>query len=171
MDRPSALTRLAKLSGGLAPTAATTAAELQIARGALARSLLQHAQDPTEAVTSLPVAPMSAPAPAEFAEFGRLLDEAEAAAAGPVPLVVRRSLPAAIFGNPALVPAAIAGMLPQSIGPFLDQPGLLHWFDLFSPVQQTAITRVPAATPFLRLPLALPVGPMPTTLPVSAGSL
>jgi len=171
MDRPSALTRLAKLSAGLAPTAATTAAELQIARGALARSLLQHAQDPTEAVTSLPVAPMSAPAPAEFAEFGRLLDEAEAAAAGPVPLVVRRSLPAAIFGNPALVPAAIAGMLPQSIGPFVDQLGLLHWFDLFSPVQQTAITRVPAATPFLRLPLALPVGPMPTTLPVSAGSL
>lgn len=172
MDRPSALARLATLSAGLAPTAATTAAQLQIAREALARSLLQHTQDPAEAVTGLPLAPMRAPSPAELAEFARLLDEAEAAAAAePVPLVVRRSLPAAVLGNPHLVSAAVAGMLPQVIGPFVDQLGALHWFDLFSSVQQTAITRTPDATPFLLLPLALPAGPVPTTLPVGAGSL
>ena len=171
MDRASALARLTTLSAGLAPTAATTAAELQIAREALARSLLQHAQDPSEAVMGLPVSPTPSASPAELAEFGSLLDEAETAAGGPVPLVVRRSLPATILGNPALVPASTAGMLPQSVGPFVDQLGAFHWFELFSPVQQTAITRLPATAPFLLLPLALPAGPVPTTLPVGAGSL
>jgi hypothetical protein len=100
-----------------------------------------------------------------------LLDQAAAAQpAGPVPLVFPRSLPAIALGDPALTPAAGAGMLRQSIGPFVDKLGALHWFDLVAAGPEIAITRTTGA-PFLVLPLALPPGPVPTTLPVGAGSV
>ena len=175
-DRSSALARLATLTAGLAPTAGTTAADLQSAREALASSLLHYAVDPAVATTGLPAAPSRSPSPEDLAAFGSLLDRAATAElGGPVPLVFPRSLPAIALGDPALTPAAVAGMLPQSIGPFVDQLGALHWFDVFSAGPETAITRTSftTAAPFLVLPLTVPAGPwpVPTTLPVGAGSL
>jgi hypothetical protein len=172
MNRSDALTRLATLTSGLAPTVETTPADLQMAREALAKGLLHYDVDPTVATTSLPATSSRSPSPTELAEFGSLLDQAAAAApTGPIPLVFPRNLPSTILGNPSLTPAAVAGMLPQSIGPFIDQIGGLHWFDIYPPVSQTAISRIPATAPFLLLPLAVPSGPIPTSLQVAAGSL
>jgi hypothetical protein len=145
---------------------------LDAARAALASSLLAHAVDPSTATTGLPTAPSASPSSEDLRELNRVLNKAAAAASSnPVPLVFERSLPAAAVGNPALTPAPVAGMLPQSIGPFVDSLGALHWFDIFPPVQQTAISRAPSTTPFLLLPLAVPAGPVPTTLPVAAGTV
>ncbi|MGA8383361.1 MAG: hypothetical protein WB710_19735 [Stellaceae bacterium] len=172
MDRSSALARLATLTGGLTPTGATPAEDLQSARQALAASLLHHALDPTVATAGLPAAPSRSVSSDDLAELGGLLDQAAAEAPiGPAPLVLPRGLPAIAPGNPTLTPAAVAGMQPQSLGPFVDQLGALRWFDLFPAVQQVGITRLPATAPFLLLPLAPPAGPLPLTLPVGAGSL
>ena len=57
MERTSALARLAQLTADLAPTAGTTATELQTVREALARSLLHYSVDPTVGTTGLPTAP------------------------------------------------------------------------------------------------------------------
>ena len=171
MDRSSALARLATLTAGLAPTAGTTAADLQSAREALASSLLHYAVDPAAATTGLPAAPSRSPSPEDLAAFGSLLDQAATAEpGGPVPLVFPRSLPAIALGDPALTPAAGAGMLRQSIGPFVDELGALHWFDVVSAGPEIAITRTTGA-PFLVLPLTVPPGRVPATLPVGAGSL
>jgi hypothetical protein len=172
MDRSSALSRLVTLTAGLAPTGITTSADLQAARTALASSLIQHAVDPSIATIGLPTAPAALPSSDQLAALGHLLDTAIAAqVVTPVPLVFPRGLPAVTLGSPALTPASVAGMLPQSIGPFIDQIGGLHWFDIYPPVSQTAISRVLAAAPFLLLPLAVPSGSIPTTLQVAAGSL
>jgi len=171
MDRSSALSKLATLTSGLKPAGTSTPADLDTVRAALAASLLAHTVDPTTAVTGLPTAPATSPSAEDLAALDRILDTAAAApSAAPVPLVFPRGLPAVAVGNPALTPAAVAGMLPQSIGPFVDSLGALHWFDLFPPVQQTAIMRAPSTTPLLLLPLAIPAGPVPKKLPVAAGT-
>jgi hypothetical protein len=171
MDRSSALARLATLTAGLAPTAGTTATDLQSAREALASSLLHYAVDPAAATTGLPTAPSRSPSPEDLAAFGSSLDQAaRAEPGGPVPLVFPRSLPAIALGDPALTPAAGAGMLRQSIGPFVDELGALHWFDVVSAGPEIAIIRTTGA-PFLVLPLTVPPGRVPATLPVGAGSL
>lgn len=172
MDRSTAISRLATLTAGLKPTAATTAADLEAARIALANSLLAYAVDPSTATTGLPTAPSASLSPEDLRSLSDILDTSLAiTSAAPIPLVFRRSLPAAAVGNPALTPASVAGMLPQSIGPFVDPLGALHWFDIFPPVQQIAISRAPKTVPFLLLPIALPGGPTPTTLPIGAGTL
>jgi hypothetical protein len=187
MDQASALSQLIALTAGLVPTASTTAADLQAVREALAGSLLRYDVDPSTATPGLPVAASSpaasspaasSPASAELAQLSGILDQAAAAGPGAdpgpaqVPLVFRRSLPALAPGNPALTPAPVAGMLPQSIGPFADELGALQWFDIFAAAApQTAVTRGPATAPFLLLPLTVPAAPIPTTLQVGAGSL
>jgi hypothetical protein len=171
MDRSSALSTLATLTSGLKPIGTSTAADLDAARSALARSLLVHALDPATAATGLPTPPTASPSAEDLSALNHILDTAAAAASGPVPLVFPRSVPALPLGNPALTPAPVAGMLPQSIGPFVDVLGALHWFDIFPPVQLTAISRTPSTVPFLLLPIALPAGPVPMTLPVAAGTL
>jgi hypothetical protein len=172
MDRPSALARLAALTTGLSPTAGVSAKDLQTARDALARSLLQHAVDPSTATAALPTAPTRSPTSTERSDLIRVIDRAAATeAVEPVPLVFPRALPALALGNAALVPAAVAGMQSQSLGPFVDELGALHWFDIFPPLQQTAISRVPSTAPFALLPLAVPTGSIPTTLAIGAGTL
>lgn len=171
MDRSTALSKLATLTSGLKPAGTSTPADLDAVRAALASSLLAHTVDPTTAVTGLPAPPAASPSSEELAALNHILDTAAATApAAPVPLVFVRGLPALAVGNPALTPAAVSGMLPQSIGPFVDSLGALHWFDIFPPVQQTAITRAPSTTPMLLVPLAIPAGPVPKTLPVAAGT-
>ena len=173
MDQSTALAELTALTAGLVPTAGTSEADLRTVREALAVSLLRQAAAPGEAAPGLPAAPASPPSPDVLTELRGII-AAAAAPAGPVPLAVRRSLPAPVPGHPELTPAAVAGMLPQSIGPFTDELGARYWFDLFPVLpgaQQTAISRASAATPFLLLPLTLPAGPVPATLQVDAGSL
>jgi hypothetical protein len=174
VDQSSALARLITLTGGLAPTTGTTEADLTTVRDMLARSLLQYTVHPS-ATTALPATPTRGLSDTELAELTSSLDraraEAEAAAAQTVPRVFRRSLPAAGIANPALTPASTAGMSSQVIGPFADELGALHWFDIISLVHETAISRTPAAAPFLVLPLEAVTSPVPATLAVSAGSL
>ena len=62
-------------------------------------------------------------------------------------------------------------MRSQSYGPFTDELGALCWFDVTGPVQETAVSRTPSASPFLLLPLALNTGALPETFHVEAGSL
>jgi hypothetical protein len=172
MDRASALAQLMTLTGGLVPTAGTTEADLVTVRDSLARSLLQHAVDPATAITALPATAAPTLSAAEQGELASSLDRAEAAEdVEPVPLVFRRSLPAPGIANPALTPAATAGMSSQVIGPFADDVGAWYWFDIVAPVQETAISRMPAAAPFLVLPLPPVTAPVPATLDVAAGSL
>jgi hypothetical protein len=173
MDQSTALAELTALTAGLVPTAETSEADLRAVREALAGSLLRQAAAPGEASPGLPAAPAATPSPDVLTELGDII-AAAAGPAGPVPLVVRRSLPAPVPGHPELTSAAVAGMLPQSIGPFTDQLGASHWFDLFPVLpeaRQTAISRASAPGPFLLLPLTLPAGPVPATLQVDAGSL
>jgi hypothetical protein len=172
MDRSSALSKLAALTSGLKPAGTSTSADLDAARAALASSLLAHVVDPATAVTGLPTPPVAAPSAEDLSGFQQALDLAgEARFAAAVPLVFARNLPAIAPGNPALTPSAVAGMVPESIGPFVDSLGAVHWFDIFPPVEQTAIIREASGTPFLLLPLAIAAGPVPTTLPVSAGTV
>src|SRR5581483_10188460 len=169
MDRPSALSRLASLTAGLKPTATTTAADLQSARAALASSLLAHAVDPSSAANGLPEAPAATPSLEDLTALNHILDTAAAAqSAAPVPLVFARSLPALAVGNPTLSPPSVSGMLAQSIGPFVDSLGALHWFDIFPPVEQTSISRAPSNVPILLLPLAIPAGPIRRRIRVGA---
>jgi hypothetical protein len=172
MDRSSALAKLATLTAGLKPAGTSTLEDLNAARAALAGSLLAHAVDPVTATTALPAPPAASPSSEDLRALHHVLETATAVEPGaPVPLVFRRTLPAITVGNPALTPVAVAGMRPQSIGPFADSLGALHWFDIFPPVQQTAISRAPSATPFLLLPLALPAGPVPKALSVASGTV
>jgi hypothetical protein len=172
VDRSSALAQLVTLTGGLAPAAGTTEADLRTVRDALARSLLRHAVDHTAVITAMPSPPARALSGAELGELADSLDRAEAAeTAEPVPLVFRRSLPAPGIANSALTPTQTAGMSSQVVGPFADEMGALYWFDIFPLVHETAISRTPTAAPFLVLPLEVVTAPVPAMLDVAAGSL
>lgn len=165
MDRPAALSRLTEVSAALTPAPGVPQNELQQAHQALAASLLQHGVDPAPALPGLPAPPIRQTG----GDLSRAIDAAPPG--GPVPVALRRSLPASALGNPGLTPAATAGMLPNTLGPFIDDLGAAHWVDLFAPLAQTAITRAGAATPALVLPLALPNGSLPATMSVGAGTL
>ena len=165
MDRPAALSRLTEVSAALVPAAGVTQADMQAAREALAASLLQHGVDPAPALPGLPAPPVQK----SGGDLSGVIDAASVG--GTVPVALRRSLPAPALGNPGLTPPATAGMLPKTLGPFIDDLGAPHWVDLFPPLVQTTITRAGAATPALVLPLALPAEPLPTTIPVGAGTL
>ncbi len=172
MDRPSVVAQLAWLTAGFKPTPETTGYDLQTAREILARNLLQPAADASIVTSGLAAPPVAPPSAADVQALIRLVDGIAAApAAGAQPLVFRRNLPAAIPANPTYTPAAQNGMQSHAIGPFLDELGVLHWFDIVPPIQQTTITRSGASGPFISLPLALPSGTLPTTLQVGAGSL
>ena len=172
MDRSAALSKLATLTAGLKPTGKSTLEDLSTVRAALASSLLAHGVDPSTAASGLPTPPAASPSSEDLHELSGFLDAAAAAApSATIPLVFARNLPALAVGNPGLNPASVAGMLPHSIGPFVDSLGALRWFDIFPPVKETAISRTPSTTPFLLLPLAVAAGPVPTTLSVAAGTL
>lgn len=165
MDRPAALSRLTEVSASLVPAAGVTQDDMQAAREALAASLLQHGVDPAPVLPGLPAPPVQQTG----GDLSGVIDAASVG--GAVPVALRRSLPAPALGNPGLTPAATAGMLPKTLGPFIDHLGAPHWVDLFPPLVQTTITRAGTATPVLVLPLAVPTGPLPTTIPVGAGTL
>ena len=172
MDQSSALAQLAWLTGDLSPTAGSTAADLEQAREALARSLLQPSTDATLAVAGLATPPAASPSAANLTRLEDLVTRVSAApSTAPPPQAFRRSVAANILGNLALTPAAANGMQARSYGPFVDTLGVPHWIDIFPVVRQTAITRGSTTAPFLVLPLTVPSGTIPTTLTVGAGSL
>ena len=172
MDGPSVVAQLAWLTAGLKPAPETTAYDLQNVREILARSLLQPAADANIVTSGLAAPPAAPPSAADVENLVQLVDGVAAAPPGGAqPLVFRRNLPAAIPANPVYTPAAQNGMQSYAIGPFIDQLGVLHWFDIVPPIVQTSITRSGAGAPFMSLPLAVPSGTLPTTLQVGAGSL
>ena len=156
MDRSAAFAPLVTLTGGLAPAAGTTEADLRTVRDALAAAEQAGAGEAAAQAT---------------AGHGAAGEAAAGQAGEAVPLVFRRSLPAPGIANPALTPAPTAGMSSRTIGPFADELGAWYWFDIVPPVSETAISRSPGAAPFLVLPLALGSGPVPAALDVGAGSL
>jgi hypothetical protein len=172
MDQLSAFAQLAWLTADLSPTAGSTDADLEKAREALARSLLQPSADATLAVAGLATPPAASPSTANLAKLEDLVARVSAAPqTATAPQAFRRSVPATVLGNLALTPAGTNGMQARSFGPFVDTLGALHWIDVFPLVQQTAITSASASAPCVLLPLAVPSGSIPTTLTVGAGSL
>jgi hypothetical protein len=172
MDQASVVGQLAWLTAGLKPAPETTHYDLQTAREIIARSLLHSTADAGIATAQIAVPPSTAPSPADVDALVALVDGVGATMPGGAqPLVFRRNLPSGILANPAFTPMAQNGMQVRTIGPFIDQLGALHWFDIVPPAQQMTITRAGATTPFLSLPLSLPSGTIPTTLQVGAGSL
>jgi hypothetical protein len=68
--------------------------------------------------------------------------------------VYRRELPILTNDVVESMPSWAAGRrVDRTIGPFLDRLDRPYWFDIYFPVQQVSVIRLPSRTPFLRIPL------------------
>src|SRR5205807_2507074 len=140
MDKTVILGRLQQLTGSLQPAPGTSADELSSLQRNLAEQL---AADPGFTVSGNRLQHEAAPAETALdlsARFSHLSDAltappaAAAAVPAPAPLVFRRetSFSSSLLGNS--VPQWGSGMAPsKTFGPFLDEHGLLIWFDFFFP--------------------------------------
>ncbi|MCU1248646.1 MAG: hypothetical protein JWQ49_1675 [Edaphobacter sp.] len=160
MDRTVILGRLQQLTGSLKPAPGTSADALSTLQRHLAQQLmadpgftvtgnrLQH-----EATEAGPTVDLSA----RFSHLSEVLSAQPGAAAGvavPAPLVFRRetAFSSSLLGNS--VPQWGAGMAPSQIfGPFLDEHGLLIWFDFFFPTRLVQVFLQGSSTPALLIPL------------------
>jgi hypothetical protein len=160
MDKAFILGRLQQLTGSLKPAPGTSADELSSLQRNLAEQLaadpgftvsgnrLQH-----EAAQAEPVVDLSA----RFSHLSGVLTAPPVAAAAvpaPAPLVFRRetSFSSSLLGNS--VPQWGSGMAPsKTFGPFLDEHGLLIWFDFFFPTRLVQVFLQGSSTPALLIPL------------------
>jgi hypothetical protein len=160
MDQTVILGRLQHLTGSLKPAPGTSADALSTLQRHLAQQLaadpgftvsgnrLQH-----EAAEAGPTVDLSA----RFSHLSEVLSAPPGAAAGvsaPAPLVFRRetAFSSSLLGNS--VPQWGAGMAPsQTFGPFLDEHGLLIWFDFFFPTRLVQVFLQGSSTPALLIPL------------------
>jgi hypothetical protein len=160
VDKTLILGRLQQLTGSLRPAPGTSTDELSSLQRNLAEQLaadpgftvsgnrLQH-----EAAQSEPALDLSA----RFSHLSDLLTAPPAVAAAvpaPAPLVFRRetSFSSSLLGNS--VPQWGSGMAPSKIfGPFLDEHGLLIWFDFFFPTRLVQVFLQGSSTPALLIPL------------------
>ena len=160
MDQTVILGRLQQLTGSLKPAPGTSADALSTLQRHLAQQLaadpgftvsgnrLQH-----EAAEAGPTVDLSARF-SHLSEVFSALPGAAADVSAPAPLVFRRetAFSSSLLGNS--VPQWGAGMAPsQTFGPFLDEHGLLIWFDFFFPTRLVQVFLQGSSTPAILLPL------------------
>ena len=160
MDKTFILGRLQQLTGSLKPAPGTSADELSSLQQNLAEQL---AADPGFTVSGNRLqheAAQAEPAVDLSARFSHLSDVLTALPAAAVavpalaPLVFRRetSFSSSLLGNS--VPQWGSGMAPsKTFGPFLDEHGLLIWFDFFFPTRLVQVFLQGSSTPALLIPL------------------
>ncbi len=159
MDQTVILGWLQQLTGSLKPAPGTSADALSTLQRHLAQQL---AADPGftvsgnrpqhEAAKVEPTIDLSA----RFSHLSEVLSAPPGAAgvSTPAPLVFRRetAFSSSLLGNS--VPQWGAGMAPsQTFGPFLDEDGLLIWFDFFFPTRLVQVFLQGSSTPALLIPL------------------
>lgn len=166
------LKKLAALTASLTPGDKVSADDLHKVRRLLARFLTEEEGEPLSAPRMEEEHELAAFAP-ELEDLPederRDLDEAvaevarlrEAVAAGEQPVeelgvrVFRRELPVLTSQAAGSMPSWAAGRrVDRTIGPFFDELRRPFWFDIFFPVRQVSVVRLPSTTPFLQIPLA-----------------
>ena len=150
---------LSDLTAGWVAAPGTDPAALAAARLALAISVLTV---PPEAGLRL-AAPAAAAAPslaADLQEIASRATEAVAQPAGADTIAVIRSPSGASPSNPAGIPDwARGGLVVDSLGPFQDATGALHWVDLLPVTISAQVGFAGAAAPFAVVPVRVGLRP------------
>lgn len=172
MSNKNLLNKLAALTASLTPGDKVSADDLHEVRCLLTRFLTEEEGEPCSVPLMEEEHELAAFTPeleelsedvrqdldAAVAEVGRLR---EAVAEGDQPVeelgvrVFRRELP--IFTSQAAesMPRWASGRrVDRIIGPFFDELERPYWFDIFFPVQQVSMVRLPSSIPFLQIPLS-----------------
>jgi len=156
VDTSLVLCKLHQLTGRLKPSGETSAADLTALERVLTEHLIAH---PEFAVVGNRLGHDEVSGDKVVtARFGHVTDLLErppaTISAGPPPLVFRRetAFRSGLLGSS--VPEWGSGMAAtRSYGPFVDEHGLLIWFDFFHPVRAIAVYLKGAATPALLIPV------------------
>ncbi|MBV9103699.1 MAG: hypothetical protein JO060_08910, partial [Candidatus Eremiobacteraeota bacterium] len=173
-QRSSPASTIADLTAGLQPVEGATAADLDEARAALARSLIAG-RDPASLGDALHVPFVAGPGAASDV-ISPIVEGVlgEKAPSTPPPLAYLRDLPAA-EGLSRVTPAWANGMSSsQARGPFVDAAGVQRWINLIPVVKTLSFLRAPANTPLCLLQIRVPFktpGPPTVTGTLGAGSL
>ena len=163
MNTRAHLARLQQLTGRLTPSAEAPGDELGRFEGTLVRHLRDHAdltikgnRLPHEGADHLEDATEDFAQRVRNVESGLARQPAGSTRAGvtPAPAIFRRetAFRSNLLGTS--IPEWATGMAPSaSYGPFLDEHGLLVWFDLFEPIRLITVYLAGVATPAMRVPI------------------
>jgi len=159
---------LAQVTSGWQPVTGIASEQLRLARQALAATLAAGKAAREVHATSIPTSPAE---PVLTAELRGLVDGVQKAGARQHVGVVR-SAAAADIHNPSGVPAwARSAKVAQTLGPFKDATGMLHWVDLINLTLSEPVAFGSSSHPFGVFPVEVFAFEPATELKLGAGSL
>jgi hypothetical protein len=172
-DHASVAASLAQLTSGWTPVAGLPPGSLAAAREALASSIV--AGKTVADLHTRRVAIAGTPAdPKLFDDLTKIAAKVRTATVQPATIAVVRSPFAASLNNPTGAASwAFHAQVTNTLGPFQDSIGLLHWVDFIRITVSSPIAFGSAASPFGVVPVSQFVisSPSPTKLTLGAGSV